>query len=58
VVNSTKVKVYGFKSRHSINLPAEFVRDSAFPFKIGEELVARIDNGRIIIEKEKGGLRK
>lgn len=58
MVNSTKVKVYGFKSRHSINLPAEFVRDSAFPFKIGEELVARIDNGRIIIEKEKGGLRK
>lgn len=51
MVNQAKVKLYGSKSRHSINLPSDFVRDSAFPFKIGEELVARIEEGKIIIEK-------
>ena len=38
-----KVKIYVSGGRHSINLPGEFVRDSAFPFKPLEELVARID---------------
>jgi len=33
-------------------LPSDFVRDSAFPFKVGEELVARIDNKKIVIEKK------
>lgn len=46
------VKLYAVKSRHTINLPSEFVRDSAFPFNVGEELVARIEGGRIIIEKK------
>jgi len=32
-------------------LPAEFVRDSAFPFKVGEKLVARIEGERLILEK-------
>lgn len=32
----------GSKSRHGINLPGDFVRDSAFPFKVREGLVARI----------------
>jgi hypothetical protein len=52
MVNQAKVKLYGSKSRHSINLPSDFVRDSAFPFKVGEELVARIDDGRVIVEKK------
>ncbi|MGB8219672.1 MAG: hypothetical protein WCE46_04750 [Methanoregula sp.] len=26
-----------------INLPSDFARDSAFPFKPGEELIARIE---------------
>jgi hypothetical protein len=51
MVDKVNVKIYGFKSRHSINLPSEFVRDSAFPFKINEPLVARIDKQRIVIEK-------
>lgn len=50
MVNQAKVKLYGSKSRHSINLPSDFVRDSAFPFKVGEELVARIKDKMIIIE--------
>jgi len=35
-----------------VNLPSEFVRDSVFPFKVGEELVARIKEGKIVIEKK------
>lgn len=46
------VKIYAVKSRHTINLPSDFVRDSAFPFKVGEELVARIKDGKIVIEKK------
>ncbi len=46
-----KVKIYVSGGRHSINLPSEFVRDSAFPFKPLEELVARIDGKRVVIEK-------
>jgi len=51
MTSQAKVKLYAVKSRHTINLPAEFVRDSAFPFKVGEELTARFEDGRIIIEK-------
>jgi hypothetical protein len=51
MVSQAKVKLYGSKSRHSINLPSDFVRDSAFPFKVGEELMARIDGERVVIEK-------
>ena len=46
------VKIYAVKSRHTINLPSDFVRDSAFPFKVGEELLARIDGGKVVIEKK------
>lgn len=51
MVDIAKVKIYAVGSRHSINLPSDFVRDSAFPFKVGEELVARIDGNKIVIEK-------
>ena len=51
MTNQAKVKIYAVKSRHTINLPGEFVRDSAFPFKVNEELLARIEDGKIIIEK-------
>ncbi len=46
------VKIYAVKSRHTINLPSDFVRDSAFPFEVGEELIARIENGKVVIEKK------
>lgn len=51
MVDTARVKIYAVKSRHSINLPSEFVRDSAFPFKAGEDLTAKIEDGRIVIEK-------
>ena len=51
MTNQAKVKIYAVKSRHTINLPGEFVRDSAFPFKVGEELTARIEGEKIIVER-------
>jgi hypothetical protein len=33
------------------SLQSEFVRDSAFPFSVGEELIARIEGTEIVIEK-------
>jgi hypothetical protein len=51
MTNKANVKLYEYKSRHSINLPSDFVRDSAFPFKVGDELVARVEEGKVVIEK-------
>jgi hypothetical protein len=51
VTGQAKVKIYVSKGRHSVNLPSELVRDSAFPFRPLEELIARIDGNRIVIEK-------
>ena len=42
-----KVKIYVSKGRHSINLPKEFVRDSAFPFKPLEEQIPSQDGNRL-----------
>jgi hypothetical protein len=53
MVDKAKVKMYKVGSRHSINLPSDFVNDSAFPFKPKEELVARIEDRKIVIEKAK-----
>lgn len=52
MVGIANVKLYEYKSRHSINLPGEFVKDSAFPFKVKENLVARIEGDKIIIERK------
>jgi len=52
MVDKANVKIYASKSRHSINLPSEFVRDSAFPFKVNEPLVAKIDKQRVVIERQ------
>lgn len=46
-----KVKIYVSSGRHSVNLPSELVRDSAFPFEPLEGLVARIDGKRLVIER-------
>lgn len=53
MVNKAIVKIYAVQSRHTINLPSDFVRDSAFPFKVNEELEARIEGDKIIIERSK-----
>jgi len=52
MTSQAKVKIYAVKSRHTINLPAEFVRDSAFPFTVGEELTAMIEGETVVIKKK------
>jgi len=52
MVSRARVKIYAVKSRHSINLPSDFAKDSAFPFKPNEQLTARIEGKKIVIEKE------
>jgi hypothetical protein len=51
MVNQAKVKIYKVGSRHSINLPSSLVTDSGFPFKPNEELVAKIDGKKVILQK-------
>jgi len=52
MTNQANVKLYAYKSRHSINLPSDLVRDSTFPFDVGEELTAKIEDGKLIIERK------
>ena len=51
MVDKAKVKIYSSGSKRIINLPIKLVDDSAFPFKVGEDLSVRIDNGRLVIER-------
>lgn len=51
MADKAKVKMYAVNSRHSINLPTDLVRDSQFPFLAGEELVAHIEKGKLVIER-------
>ena len=47
----TKTKIYKVNSRHTIYLPKDFINDSAFPFKPNEDLTAKIEKDKTIIEK-------
>lgn len=51
MVSKIPVKIYKVGSRHAINLKSNFITDSAFPFQPNEDLIARIDGKRVIIEK-------
>lgn len=48
-----ETKMYSSAGRHSIYVPARLVNDSAFPFRLGEALIIRIEGTRIVIEKAK-----
>jgi len=52
MVDKAKVKIYLNTYRHSMNLPSKLVNDSAFPFKINEELIIKIKGKKLIIERE------
>jgi len=47
----TKTKIYRVGSRHTIYFSKDFVNDSAFPFQVNEELTARVEGEKIIIER-------
>ena len=50
-------KIYVRKSKYQTSyffyIPKALLTDSAFPFSIDDDLVMRIDSGKIIIEKRK-----
>ena len=51
VVKESKIKINEVDGkRHTIYLRKDFVTDSAFPFKPGQELVVKIVGKRVIIE--------
>lgn len=52
MAREAKAKIFKVKSRHTIYLRTDLVNDSTFPFKIGEPLTIRIENGKLVIEKE------
>lgn len=51
MADRAKVRLYEYEGRHSINLPGVLVKDSTFPFKANEELMAKIEGVRLVIEK-------
>lgn len=53
MVDRTTVRIYEYKGRHNINLKSDFVKDSNFPFKPNEELIARIEGNTIVIERSR-----
>ena len=53
MVKEIKTRIHEVKSRHTVYLQKGLVEDSQFPFKAGEQLVAKIDGERLVIEKLK-----
>lgn len=60
VASYTRTKLYKVEAksvtgkptyRHSIFLEKAFVEDSLFPFKAGDNLIARIESGKLVITK-------
>jgi hypothetical protein len=55
MVKESHTKIHKVGSRHTIYLQKSLVEDSAFPFKVGEILVVKIDGDKLIIERTRGG---
>lgn len=53
MVSKAKTKIHRVKSRHTIYLKKALVDDSSFPFEVGEPLVVRIEDDKLLIEKER-----
>ncbi len=51
MVKETKTKIYKVGSRHTIYLQKDLISDSAFPFRPDEELVIKIEDDKLIVEK-------
>jgi hypothetical protein len=57
LAKEAQTKIQEYKSRHTIYLQKDFVNDSAFPFKVGEDLLMKVEGSRIVIEKASKGTR-
>lgn len=53
MAKEAKVKFYKAGSRHTFYLRKELVTDSAFPFKPGQELIAKIVGNKVVIESSR-----
>ena len=42
-------------STHRLYIPADLVRDSAYPFKAGDRVLVRVEGGRLVVERSDGG---
>jgi len=51
VVTSAPTKIQVSDSKYTLYLRKPLVGDSAFPFKVKEPLVVRIDGKRLIVER-------
>jgi len=46
-----ETKIYSSDGRHSIYIPADIIKDSAFPFTLVDRLSIHVEGKRLIIEK-------
>ncbi|MFB0543817.1 MAG: hypothetical protein ACETVR_03450 [Candidatus Bathyarchaeia archaeon] len=51
-MNKATTKIYQSDGRFYLYLPSSLVRDSAFPFKPGEDLVVEIIDDTLTVVKE------
>lgn len=52
MVRQSETKIRRVDSRHTIYLKTDLINDSNFPFKVGEPLIVRIEEDKLIIEKK------
>ena len=52
MVNQIETKLRKVNSRHTIYIRKSLIDDSAFPFKIGEPLIIRIEGEKLVIERK------
>ena len=52
VVRQVKTRIQKVGSRHTIYLKKELIDDSGFPFKISDPLIIKIENGKLVVERE------
>lgn len=51
MARQTSAKIQEYKGRHTLYLQKELVNDSAFPFKVGEDLVVEIEGEKLQISR-------
>jgi hypothetical protein len=51
MVSEAKTKINEVRSRHTIYLKKDLVKDSSFPFKVGEPLKIKIQDDKLVIER-------
>jgi hypothetical protein len=52
MVRQSESKIYKVGSRHTMYLKTDLVNDSNFPFHVGESLIVRIEDNKLIIERK------